>query len=241
MQPVGEEVPNWTAPPHPQGTVLSGRFARLERLDPERHAALLFRAFEGHDDRWTYMPYGPFHSAAQYHRWVRETVTDRGHLFFAIKDLETGKFGGVASYLRINPEAGSIEVGNINFSPALARTPAATEAMYLMMKWAFEAGYRRYEWKCNALNLPSRRAAQRLGFSFEGVFRQALVVKGRNRDTAWFACIDKEWPALSEAFAAWLSPSNFDYRGQQKERLSDLTGLVRAASDPALDGYSRRS
>lgn len=241
LQPVGEEVPNWTPPPRPEGAVLAGRYARLETLDPEQHAALLFRAFEGHDDRWTYMPYGPFHSAAQYHRWVRETVTDGGQLFYAIKDLETGRYGGVASYLRINPEAGSIEVGNINFSPALARTRAATEAIYLMMKWAFEAGYRRYEWKCNALNLSSRRAAQRLGFSFEGIFRQALVVKGHNRDTAWFACIDKEWPALSEAFAAWLSPSNFDYRGQQKERLSDLTGLVRAASDPGLDGYARRT
>lgn len=218
----------------PEGAVLEGRYARLEPLDAERHAALLFRAFEGHDARWDYMPYGPFHSAAQYHRWVRETVAHGEHLFYAIKDLETGTFGGVASYLRIAPAAGSIEVGNINFSPALARSRAATEAMYLMMQWAFEAGYRRYEWKCNALNRASRRAAQRLGFSYEGIFRQALVVKGRNRDTAWFACIDTEWPALREAFSAWLAPSNFDTAGRQKERLSDLTGLVRAADDPAL-------
>ena len=234
MNTLGEKLDNWTPPPAPHGAVLEGRFARLEPLDAERHAALLFRAFEGHDARWDYMPYGPFHSAAQYHRWVRETVADPGHRFYAIKDLDGGRFGGVASYLRINPTAGSIEVGNINFSPALARSRAATEAMYLMMKWAFEAGYRRYEWKCNALNIASRRAAQRLGFSYEGIFRQATVVKGRNRDTAWFACIDKEWPALSEAFAAWLSDSNFDARVQQRERLSHLTGLVRAASDPGL-------
>jgi RimJ/RimL family protein N-acetyltransferase len=134
----------------------------------------------------------------------------------------------------VNPQAGSIEVGHINYAPALQRTRAGTEAMYLMMRWAFEAGYRRYEWKCNALNLGSRRAAQRLGFSYEGVFRQAAVIKGRNRDTAWFAAIDSEWPALREAFEAWLSPSNFDADGQQKERLGDLTRLVRVASDPAL-------
>lgn len=234
MNRLGEDVSGWTPPARPAGAVLEGRYARLEPLEAERHSALLFRAFEGHDDRWDYMPYGPFHSAAQYHRWMRETVNDQNHLFFAIKDLETGKFGGVASYLRINPGAGSIEVGNINFAPALARSRAATEAMYLMMQWAFDAGYRRYEWKCNALNMASRRAAQRLGFSYEGIFRQALVVKGRNRDTAWFAAIDKEWPALKEAFAAWLRPENFDTRGQQIERLSDLTGLVRAANDPAL-------
>lgn len=234
MNILGEKVENWSSPPAPSGEPLEGRYARLEPLDAEAHAALLFRAFEGHDDRWDYMPYGPFHSAAQYHRWVRETVANPNHLFYAIKDLDADQWGGVASYLRINPAAGSIEVGNINLSPSLAHSRAATEAMYLMMQWAFDAGYRRYEWKCNALNLASRRAAQRLGFSYEGVFRQALVVKGRNRDTAWFAVIDKEWPALKEAFAAWLRPENFRANGQQIERLSDLTRLVRVAHDPAL-------
>ncbi|WP_417525158.1 GNAT family N-acetyltransferase [Marinovum sp.] len=234
LLPVGETVANWSPPPRPTGEVLQGRFVRLEPLDAERHAALLFRAFEGHDDRWTYMPYGPFHSSAQFHRWVRETVGRPEHVFYAIQDLTSGAFGGVASFLRIAPEAGSIEVGNIHFAPSLAGSRAATEAMYLMMRWAFDAGYRRYEWKCNALNKNSRRAAQRLGFSYEGVFRQATVVKGRNRDTAWFACIDKEWPALQEAFAAWLAPSNFDTEGRQKESLSDLTRLVRAGSDPTL-------
>ncbi|MGY3438145.1 MULTISPECIES: GNAT family N-acetyltransferase [unclassified Marinovum] len=234
MQPVGKEVANWTPPPCPTGEVLEGRYARLEPLDAERHAALLHRAYEGHADRWDYLPYGPFHSAAQYHRWVREIVAKPDMLFYAVKDLTNGQFGGVASYLRVNPEAGSIEVGHINFSPTLARSRAATEAMYLMMRWAFDAGYRRYEWKCNALNAGSRRAAQRLGFSYEGVFRQALVVKGRNRDSAWFSCIDSEWPALQEAFSAWLAPSNFDASGVQKERLSDFTRLVRANNDPTL-------
>jgi RimJ/RimL family protein N-acetyltransferase len=165
---------------------------------------------------------------------VRDHAGQPDPFFYAVRNAESGSWEGVASFLRVNPQAGSIEVGHINYAPALQRTRAGTEAMYLMMRWAFEAGYRRYEWKCNALNLGSRRAAQRLGFSYEGVFRQAAVIKGRNRDTAWFAAIDSEWPALREAFEAWLSPSNFDADGQQKERLGDLTRLVRVASDPAL-------
>lgn len=233
-RPLGEAVLGWTPPPAPDGAVLEGRYARLEPLAAEAHAALLFRAYEDQDQLWDYMPYGPFSSAAQYHRWVQATVSDPSHLFYAIRDLETGQWGGVASYLRIKPEAGSIEVGNINYAPVLQRTRAATEAMALMMGWAFDAGYRRYEWKCNALNRPSRVAAQRLGLSFEGVFRHALVVKGRNRDTAWFAAIDSEWPALREAFRVWLDPGNFDGDGRQIERLSNLTCLVRAASDPTL-------
>ena len=151
-----------------------------------------------------------------------------------MRDTVSGLCTGMASYLRIAPEAGSIEVGNICFGPALQRTRAATETMYLMMQWVFEAGYRRYEWKCNALNMPSRRAAQRLGFSYEGIFRQALVAKGRNRDTAWFAMIDKEWPALREAYQVWLSPANFTAAGKQRESLGDLTQLVRASSDPLV-------
>ncbi|MGB7244233.1 MAG: GNAT family protein [Sulfitobacter sp.] len=233
-RPVGPRVADWVPPPAPRHTILSGQHVHLEPLGAEKHAALLYRAIEGHDALWDYMPYGPFSSSSQYHRWVRETVANPDHLFFAVKNLENGAWEGVASYLRIAPAAGSIEVGNICFSPALQRTRAATEAMFLMMEWAFEAGYRRYEWKCNALNMPSRRAAQRLGLSYEGIFRQALVVKGRNRDTAWFAAIDREWPALKEAFCAWLSPKNFDDQGNQIERLGDLTGLVRACGDPAL-------
>lgn len=234
-RPFGETVPDWKPPPLPDPLLdMTGRYCRLEPLQAERHAAYLFRAYENHDQLWDYMPYGPFSSAAQYHRWVRETVADKSHLFYAVHDLETGLCGGVLSFLRIAPDAGSIEVGNINFSPALQRTRAATEAMYLTMQWAFQSGYRRFEWKCNACNRPSRAAGQRLGLSYEGVFRQARVDKGRNRDTAWFAAIDKEWPALKEAFSVWLSPANFDAQGRQIERLSDLTGLVRVVSDPAL-------
>jgi RimJ/RimL family protein N-acetyltransferase len=232
--PLGSPVPDWRPPERPSGVILKGQHAELAPLSAEQHAALLFRAYEGHDQLWDYMGYGPFSSSALFHRWVRDTVADPGHLFYAIRDVEQDAWAGVASYLRIAPEAGSIEVGNINYSPALQRTRAATEAMYLMMDWAFSAGYRRYEWKCNALNAPSRRAAQRLGFSFEGVFRNAMVVKGRNRDTAWFAVIDSEWPALKEAFQSWLSPSNFDADGRQIEALGDLTGLVRVTSDPTL-------
>lgn len=228
-------VPNWSPPPLPDAVAaLSGRYARLEPLEAEAHAALLFRAYAGHHTLWRFMPTGPFSSAAQFHRWVRETEQDASMQFYAICNLQTGDCEGVASYLRMKPAHGSIEVGNIAFSPALQRTPAATEAIYLMMSWAFEAGYRRFEWKCDALNTPSRRAAQRFGFSYEGVFRQATIVKGLNRDTAWFAAIDAEWPALKEAFGAWLNPANFDEAGQQRERLSDLTRLVRVASDPAL-------
>ena len=220
--------------PVPDRSPLDGQYCRLEPLEAEKHAALLFRAFEGQDAVWDYMPYGPFAAASQYYRWAREAAEMTDTHFYAIRNLETGVYEGVASFLRVDPSAGSIEVGHINMSPALQRTRAATDAMYVMMKWAFEAGYRRYEWKCNALNVPSRAAAQRLGFSYEGVFRQATIVKGRNRDTAWFAAIDTEWPALKEAFGAWLSPSNFDGAGRQIERLSDFTRLVRANDDPSL-------
>lgn len=234
-RPVGPVIANWAVLPRPDLAPMQGRYARLEALDADKHAALLFRAFDGHDWVWDYMPAGPFASAAQFHRWMRSETGGDDILFYAIEDRDTGQFGGFASYLRIKPESGSIEVGYISMAPKLQRTRAATEALYLMMSWAFDAGYRRFEWKCDALNGPSRRAAQRLGFSYEGVFRQATVVKGRNRDTAWFAVIDQEWPALSEAFEIWLSPGNFDQDGRQRESLSDLTRLVRAASDPTLD------
>ena len=232
---LGAPVPGWTPPARPDPAMrLEGAYARLEPLDADAHAALLYRAFDGHDDVWDYMPYGPFSSAAQYHRWARDAAGQPDPFFLAIYDKDQKRWGGVASYLRVDPDAGSIEVGHIAMAPLLQKTRAATEAMALMMRWAFEAGYRRYEWKCNALNMPSRRAAQRLGFSYEGVFRQATVIKGRNRDTAWFAAIDREWPALSEAFRVWLAPENFDGEGRQQERLGDVTALVRVASDPAL-------
>ena len=233
---LGEIVTGWTPPRRPDFTALDGRFVRLEPLLADAHAFELQQAFQGHDALWDYMPYGPFASGSAYHRWAREKEAGEDPRFLVLRDRESGQAGGIASYLRIAPEAGSIEVGHICISPSMQRGAAWTEAMFLMMEWAFKAGYRRYEWKCNALNLASRRAAQRLGFSFEGVFRQHLIVKGRNRDTAWFSIIDSEWPALAEAYAAWLAPSNFDTKGRQRERLSDLTRLVRAGSDPALEG-----
>jgi RimJ/RimL family protein N-acetyltransferase len=233
-RPLGFVVPDWTPPPVPSADVLTGRYAELAPLAADAHAAQLFDAFDGHDALWDYMPNGPFATVADYRLWATTHQGAADPFFYAIRNLETDQWEGVASFLRISPQAGSIEVGYITFSPALQQTRAATDAMYLMMKWAFDAGYRRYEWKCNALNAPSRRAAQRLGFSFEGVFRQAMIVKGRNRDTAWFAMIDREWPALNKAFDAWLAPGNFDPQGRQIRRLGDLTTPARFASDPSL-------
>ena len=224
-QPIGLAVTGWAPPPAPPRQPMAGRFCRVEPLDVERHAADLHTAnrADAAGRMWTYLPYGPFDSLDTYVDWMRRVCQRDDPLFHAIVDGATGRAMGVASYLRIDPPAGSIEVGHINFSARLQRTPAATEAMYLLMKQAFERGYRRYEWKCDALNAASRAAAQRLGLSFEGVFRQATVYKGRNRDTAWYAAIDAEWPALREAFLAWLAPDNFDGAGRQRTRLTDLT------------------
>ncbi len=222
-QVVGEPVPAWRAPPRPQPTVLTGRACTLEPLQPERHAPDLFEANRADDGRmWTYLPYGPFDSLATYCAWLA-TCQGNGPLFYAVLPRETGKAAGLASYLRISPESGSLEVGHLAFSPALQATTAATEALYLLLKYIFETGYRRCEWKCDALNQPSRRAAQRLGFSFEGIFRQATLYKGRNRDTAWYAVTDKDWPEVKRAFKTWLQPENFDRDGEQRTRLSELT------------------
>jgi RimJ/RimL family protein N-acetyltransferase len=222
-QEIGFAVPNWVAPAWPTRDVLQGRFCRLEPLTPA-HAPNLFEAIahESTDERWTYLPYGPYPNYAAYLAWVEQVSAKQDPLFFAIVDEQTGKAVGVASYLRITPASGTIEVGHLNFSPMLARTPAATEAMYLMMKHAFELGYRRYEWKCNALNLPSCEAAKRLGFTFEGIFRHALVAKGHNRDTTWFSIIDTEWPLIRAVIEQWLSPSNFDETGQQRLSLNSI-------------------
>ncbi len=224
-QPIGHPVPGWEPARLPAREPLEGRFCRLEPLDPERHAAGLHAAnsLDAEGGNWTYLPYGPFDTLDGYRAWMEQTCLGADPFFYAVVDPATGGATGVASYLRIDPANGTIEVGHINYSPLLQRTPAATEAMYLMMKRAFDLGYRRYEWKCNALNAPSRAAARRLGFSFEGVFRQAAVVKGRNRDTAWYSVIDGEWPALREAFRRWLDPSNFDAEGRQRTPLSVLT------------------
>jgi len=170
---------------------------------------------------WTYLHSGPFASLEEYLAWLEPRPASADPLFFAFVDTAGNRATGLGSYLRIEPAAGSIEIGHLQFSPLLQRTPAATEAMYLMMRNAFELGYRRYEWKCDSLNAASRRAAERLGFTFEGVFRQALVYKGRSRDTAWYSVLDTEWPALQRGFRAWLQPENFDDSGRQRRSLAE--------------------
>jgi RimJ/RimL family protein N-acetyltransferase len=219
---VGKTLPDWTARPRPGHDVLSGRHCRLEPLDAERHAAQLYAAFEQDTTGvgWTYLPYGPFSGPAELRSWIASVSGRDDPLFFAILDAD-GRAVGVASYLRIDPEMGSIEVGHIHYSPVLQRTTAATEAMYLMAWRVFEElGYRRYEWKCDDLNAASRRAAERLGFTYEGTFRQHRIYKRRNRDTAWYSIIDAEWPAVREALEAWLDPGNFDEEGNQRARLA---------------------
>lgn len=202
-----------------------GRYCRIEMLDADRHGKALFTANCADADgrMWTYLPYGPFGSPAEYIDWMRSVCGGADPLFHAIIDARTQAAAGVASYLRIDRSNGVIEVGHIAYSPALQQAAAATEPMYLMMKRAFDLGYRRYEWKCDSLNAPSRVAAERLGFKFEGIFRQAVVYKNRSRDTAWYSIIDRDWPALRMAFERWLAPANFDADGRQRERLSDLT------------------
>lgn len=229
----GGNLGTWTPPPAPVGVRLAGRHVRLEPLGLD-HAEALHTAFTapGSQGLWTYMPSGPFASAAEYAAWVAGAADSADPAFLAI--LVEGRPVGVAAWLRATPAMGTIEVGYITYAPALQRTRAATEAMTLMAGWAFDAGYRRYEWKCNARNVPSRRAAERLGFSFEGVFRQHMIVKGQSRDTAWFAMTDGDWACISQAHHDWLDPDNFDAEGRQKCCLGAMTTPCRVASDPSL-------
>ena len=230
-QPIGDAVLNWNPPPHPAKDRISGSRCDLEPLDLEQHGDALYEANErGDGSNWTYLFAEPPGSRDEYLAYMRASFLGDDPLCFAIVDRTTRGAVGVASYLRIVPGHGVIEVGHINFSPALQRTPIATEAMYLMMRHVFELGYRRYEWKCDSLNAPSRAAAQRLGFSFEGVFRNAIVYKGRSRDTAWYSITDAEWPRVRAAFEQWLAPDNFDAHGSQRVQLRWLTAtLLRAA------------
>lgn len=227
-QPISFPVDGWTARPRPPRSSMDGRFCRVEPIDPNRHAADLHAANiqDTAGANWTYLAYGPFERPDDYRDWMTKTCLGDDPLFHAVVDRATGRAVGVASYLRIDERAGVIEVGHINYAPPLQRTPAGTEAMYLMMRRVFdELGYRRYEWKCDTLNAPSRAAAARLGFRFEGVFRQLTVYKNRNRDTAWFSILDSEWPALKAAFERWLSPENFDGGGRQRQSLASLTAF----------------
>jgi RimJ/RimL family protein N-acetyltransferase len=236
-QPIGFPVTGWSPRPRPSRTSITGRFCRIEPIDAERHGADLYAA-NSDPSCWTYLFYGPFDDFETYRRWLVEIAALDDPLFYAIVDTAGGKAVGVAAYMRIDPPNGVIEVGHLNFAPALQRTAAATEAMYLMMRRAFdELGYRRYEWKCDSLNAPSRRAALRLGFNYEGLFRQAIVYKQRSRDTAWFSIIDAEWPARKEAFERWLAPENFDETGHQRRALVEF---MRESQGPdRADGDSR--
>ncbi len=223
-QPVGEPVPHWARRPAPVAATLTGQWCRLEPVDPARHGEDLYRAnrMDEQGRMWTYLPYGPFEDLGAYRAWLGGVAGGPDPMFFAV--VAEDRAVGVASFLRVNPADGTIEVGHLAFSPALQRTTAATDAMAVMMATAFdELGYRRYEWKCDALNRPSCRAALRLGFVYEGTFRQASVVRGRNRDTAWFSVTDAEWPRLKAAFRRWLAPGNFGPDGRQRLALSELT------------------
>lgn len=217
-QPVGLAIADTSPRPLPDRTPMVGRYCTVTPLE-QAHSDALYAAFrEDPEDRiWTYLPNGPYHDQAAFADWVAQARQASDPFMHTI--LVEGEPLGHASYLRINPASASIEVGFINLSPRLQRTRAATEFQFLMMARAFDLGYRRYEWKCDALNAPSRAAAQRLGFTFEGIFRQATHYKGRNRDTAWFSILDSEWPALRERFTRWLNPDNFDREGTQLSSL----------------------
>lgn len=217
--PVGAPV-GWRPVAAPQRRPLAGRHVRLEPVDPARHTGDLHALSVGAPRLWTYLGYGPFADAAAFRQWFESCVPQQDPLFFAVIDAATGRASGMVSYLRIAPATGVIEIGHIWFAPALQRTRQATEAIFLLMRHAFDdLGYRRLEWKCDSLNAASRRAAARFGFTFEGVFRQHMIVKGRNRDTAWFAILDGEWPAIRAGFERWLDDANFDAAGRQRAPL----------------------
>ena len=217
-QPVGAPVENWVKALRPTRSEIVGDYCKIAPLDVNGHAESLFNSFaaDTKNENWTYMPYGPFESFGEFESWLAKIASNNDPLFYSLVNKENNTVVGLASYLRINQNQGVIEVGHIHYSPALQRTPMATEIMFLMMKRAFdELGNRRYEWKCDSLNEKSRSAALRLGFTFEGIFRQGTMYKGRNRDTAWYSIIDSEWPRLKKAFRLWLDPANFDSNGRQ--------------------------
>lgn len=223
--PLGPPVDSAPAP-LPGPVRLEGRYAVLEKLDAARHGEALWLALKDDDRVWTYMGFGPFADRDAFLAWLGSAASAADPYAYAVVEEATGDAGGIVTLMSIRPAMRVIEMGSIVYSPRLQRTAAATEAQYLAARYAFEElGYRRYEWKCNALNAPSRRAALRLGFTFEGIFRQHMIVKGRNRDTAWFSILDGEWPARREAFERWLDPANFDAEGRQRIGLGSLNGI----------------
>jgi RimJ/RimL family protein N-acetyltransferase len=222
--PVGVRVA-WQPVAAPRREPLVGRTVRLEPVDPARHAGDLHALSAGTPRLWTYLGYGPFADAVAFQQWLETCAPQQDPLFFAVVDAATGHASGMVSYLRIAPATGVIEIGDIWFAPALQKTRQATEAIFLLMRHAFDdLGYRRLEWKCDSLNAASRRAAARFGFTFEGVFRQHMIVKGRNRDTAWFAILDGEWSAIRAGFERWLDDANFDEAGLQRSPLKTREG-----------------
>ena len=213
---------DWKPARVPKRVPLEGANVVLEPVDPARHAASLFASSKDAPELWRHLAYGPFKDRAEFTSWLQDRAATDDPLFYALVDRAAGEARGMASYLRMEPEHGVIEIGHIWFAPALQRTRAATEAIFLLARHAFDdLGYRRLEWKCDSLNAPSRRAAERFGFTFEGIFRQHMITKGRNRDTAWYSIIDSEWPARRAAFESWLAPENFDEEGRQRRSLAE--------------------
>lgn len=227
MSEIKDHHLDWKPVSLPLPVILRGDHVTLEPLDAGRHVAALWKAVQGHGAIWTWLADGPYSQELELGRAIEEKQKGTSAVFLAIVPAATNRAEGYASYMHMDPANGVVEVGNILLAPQLQRSTAATEAMYLMACHVFEhLGYRRYEWKCNARNEPSRRAALRLGFTFEGVFRQHMIIKGQNRDTAWFSMLDTEWPARKAAFEAWLDPANFDQHGMQRKSLKELSGFA---------------
>ena len=221
-QPIGFALPHWTPRALPDAERLPGRYCTVERLETDRHADELYAAYAAasDDSDWTYLPVGPFESLERYREWVQAQAQIGDPRHYAVVDAFSGRAVGSLSLMRHDPTNGAIEVGWVIFSRAMQRTPLSSEAHFLLMRYVFEElRYRRYEWKCDSLNAPSRRAAVRLGFTFEGTFRQSTVYKGRSRDTSWFSVLDRDWPKVKEGFEAWLAPENFDEGGHQRVAL----------------------
>jgi RimJ/RimL family protein N-acetyltransferase len=219
---------DWTPVPLPGPVTLRGRYVTLEPLNAESHTADLWEAVCGHDELWTWLFESPCATESDLRAVIEKKQAATGAIFLAIVPVATERAAGWASYMRMEPAHGVVEVGSILLSPSLQRTTAATEAMYLMAGHVFDhLGYRRYEWKCNALNQPSRRAAERLGFTFEGIFRQHLVIKGKSRDSAWFSMLDNEWPVRKQVLETWLAPENFDEQGRQRRSLAEFATAQR--------------
>jgi RimJ/RimL family protein N-acetyltransferase len=223
---------DWKPARTPQRIVLEGESVSLEPVDPSRHARSLYAAADGAPSIWDYLPYGPFANREAFIEWLEARAASDDPLFYSVVDRAAGAARGMASFMRMAPEHGVIEIGHIWFAPILQRTRQATEAIVLLARHVFDdLGYRRLEWKCDSMNAPSRRAAERFGFVYEGVFRQHMVIKGRNRDTAWYAMTDGDWPLRRAAFEAWLAPDNFNPAGRQRQSLFEIRAQVEGKGD----------